>query len=1161
MASFRDIISGKIAVALGYITNEQLEQIMKELEAAGAAGNLGTILLQKNLIDDEKLRTIQAKAREEQDRHDTRFARVALSLAILSKENLDQAKQLQESKYPEKPLRTVLLENGILTAEQAQSVTEALKGAQTLLCPKCQKQYTQTSYQQGKSYKCPECNVDLRSPSEQRQAEDGKMVFLSEEVSRHETPAEMVLTGAAQGLDMKLPEEKEDEMCGKRVGDYLILKRLGSGAMGVVYKAEQIKLRRVVALKTLSARYAADSFYIKRFMIEARSAAKLNHPHILQVYDVDSYEGGFFFSMEFINGESIGGVLDRMKKIPVSNTMDIAIQITQGLMEMYDHKIVHRDIKPDNIMLTTKGVAKLADLGLAKNVDYAKEETGLIMGTPFYISPEQISAPKTVDYRADIYSLGACLYRMMTGVVPFLHPDPRIVLTKVTTQNLPPASSVNSLIPHSVSWVLEKMMQKDPKERFATPLELLEILKGTQAQLSGQSQQGLSKPALRNESIKIEVGDPIDTTSFSFQEEPPDPSLLQALHGEEPQVPADAAMIPTTRRTLEKKKTAEAAHTPKKSEDASAPRRPFRQEQAPQKSRFPKSVIVVAVALLAIIGYSFKSDSGPAEPEVKPPTIDELRAQAFQPLDQKVHGRNAQDAQQLSALLQECDAFHRQYPGSEEGQKIQERMQAIQSEIEALERQKQADMLAQYYRDLKNKVENSRAQKEFVRAVAELNPDIHAAYPQLKTQLEGDIEETKRIASADCGDFLKEIEILEQKVELQEAIGKLDQFWQKSQNSQFPENLQRIAAEKQDLEGMLCELKRILFVLEIQGALSEKVAIGDLSRIKPYLAHVATPPFQDKFAQDFPAAGNYLGKLKQELFPVEVSALEKEFQGLAEWVDMSFLDDKLKEKAAREKLKGIKLKFEFTEGKPVEGFLVSVSKGSIMIQSQGNSLSKKIERLTWNNKWQLIETLIEKKVIEETDALKYQKGLIFLALKDFAKARQDLEKFPHGQARFLMALFVRIQELMEDRNVKDLEAFLAKYRHLYRENPLWASVQYYYARMLYEAGERAPENPEFYRILIENFRQFLFAIEFNATLVKDLNYGELSEDLETIFGDQGYPLAAGSTVSAKSENREWSVDDGKSGRVYSIIKEGESLKVYSSDATYYGREARKKYRH
>lgn len=378
------------------------------------------------------------------------------------------------------------------------------------------KKYSMSPYIEGKVYECPDCKIQLVGDIEEEK----------------EKKEELRLYGAAKGLTFKVGEEKEDDLCGKRVGDYNIQKLLGAGAMGVVYKAEQIKLRRTVAIKMLSESLCGDTFYIKRFMVEARSAAQLNHPNILQIYDADSYEGRFFFAMEYLKGNSIGEILDRMNKIPLENAVDIVLQIAKALTETYEHKIVHRDIKPDNIMLTPKGIAKLADLGLAKsNIDYAKEmesaESGMIMGTPYYAPPEQIKNTKEVDTRADIYSLGASFYRMITGVIPFFHHDPRVVLRKVTVDTLPLASEIDNTIPHSIAWVISKMLEKKPKDRFQTPEELIDILEGIQAQELQKRAGGLSE----QEKSSVLVSQPIAQPFGLSTPPPPPPTIAPPVSG------------------------------------------------------------------------------------------------------------------------------------------------------------------------------------------------------------------------------------------------------------------------------------------------------------------------------------------------------------------------------------------------------------------------------------------------------------------------------------------------------------------------------------------------------------------------------------------------------------------------------------------------------
>jgi serine/threonine protein kinase len=207
---------------------------------------------------------------------------------------------------------------------------------------------------------------------------------------------------------------------GAVIADFIILEELGRGGMGIVYLTHQISLDRPAALKVLSDTYANNAEFVVNFIKEARAAAKLNHPHIVQAYAVGEDEGIFYFAMENIDGETMKQVLKRKKVIPVDEAILIIQQIAEALDYAWkEQKLIHRDIKPDNIMITKNGRGKLADLGLSRvagELDDSDDDE--VMGTPQYISPEHLTGAP-MDVRSDIYSLGATLFHLITGKFPF----------------------------------------------------------------------------------------------------------------------------------------------------------------------------------------------------------------------------------------------------------------------------------------------------------------------------------------------------------------------------------------------------------------------------------------------------------------------------------------------------------------------------------------------------------------------------------------------------------------------------------------------------------------------------------------------------------------------------------------------------------------------
>ena len=264
-----------------------------------------------------------------------------------------------------------------------------------------------------------------------------------------------------------------------RLGNYTIVRQLGRGGMGTVYEAIQQGLNRRVALKVLSKRLMRDPAYLERFQREAQSAAVLSHPNIVTVYENGQEEDHWYFSMELVDGETLGARLGREQRLPLPEAVAIATKVAAALEHAWKHgAIIHRDIKPENVILTGEGEPKIADLGLAKSV---AEDTGVTregegLGTPNYMAPEQSRGVKEIDCRADIYSLGIMLYEMVTGTLPFVGETPYAVVLAHVNRPLPDPKSVLPALPGPFCALLHKMCAKLPDRRFQNPSELLAAL-------------------------------------------------------------------------------------------------------------------------------------------------------------------------------------------------------------------------------------------------------------------------------------------------------------------------------------------------------------------------------------------------------------------------------------------------------------------------------------------------------------------------------------------------------------------------------------------------------------------------------------------------------------------------------------------------------------
>lgn len=269
-----------------------------------------------------------------------------------------------------------------------------------------------------------------------------------------------------------------------RIPGFQILEKLGSGAMATVFKARQLSLDRIVAIKVLPRRMSENPEYVERFYKEGRAAARLNHPNIVQAIDVGESGGYHYFVMEYVKGKTVYDDLKDGGVYSEQEALEIIIQIAEALEHAHARGLIHRDVKPKNVMIAEDGVAKLADMGLAREVSdqqAAQMEAGRAYGTPYYISPEQIRGELDIDFRADIYSLGAMFYHMVTGRVPFEAPTPSAVMHKHLKEQLVPPDHVNNDLSVGVAEVIEVMMAKDRDERYSSVKTLLEDLRSVYA--------------------------------------------------------------------------------------------------------------------------------------------------------------------------------------------------------------------------------------------------------------------------------------------------------------------------------------------------------------------------------------------------------------------------------------------------------------------------------------------------------------------------------------------------------------------------------------------------------------------------------------------------------------------------------------------------------
>jgi serine/threonine protein kinase len=264
-------------------------------------------------------------------------------------------------------------------------------------------------------------------------------------------------------------EDRASNLEGQTVGNYRIHQKIGQGGMGTVYRATQISMDRTVALKLLNDELTADEEFLESFLMEARTAAKLSHPNIVRVHDFGEAAGTYYFSMEFVEGEGLDAILKREGKLPVRRSLEIAGQVARALDHAHSQNVIHRDIKPQNILIALDGTAKLTDLGLARVAGL--EASGAVIGTPDYMPPE-IAQQRSVDSRADIYQLGATLFHMVTGRLPYEGPDAVAIIAMHIRDPIPSPRQYDAAIPDSLCRLIETTMSKNPAMR-PSPASLL----------------------------------------------------------------------------------------------------------------------------------------------------------------------------------------------------------------------------------------------------------------------------------------------------------------------------------------------------------------------------------------------------------------------------------------------------------------------------------------------------------------------------------------------------------------------------------------------------------------------------------------------------------------------------------------------------------------
>ena len=313
----------------------------------------------------------------------------------------------------------------------------------------------------------------------------------------------------------------------EQIGKYKILEKIGEGAMGEVYKAHDPVLNRFVAIKTISAELGADDTLRKRFEREAQSAARLNHPNIITVFDYGEEQGKIYMAMELLDGSDMKQAIARRAPLSLDEKLSIVDQIAEGLAFAHAHDIVHRDLKPANVHLLSNGQAKIMDFGLARLGGSEMTRVGMVMGTPHYMSPEQVRGERA-DARSDVFALGCVFYELLTYRKPFDADSMHSVLFKVMQEEPPAVHDLTPGVPPVLAQVVERAMAKDAGQRFQNASEFRSALhRAMQAVAAGQGEKALPDLAPLTAGAPARSGEASSSRSTSAARSGPGPGAVR----------------------------------------------------------------------------------------------------------------------------------------------------------------------------------------------------------------------------------------------------------------------------------------------------------------------------------------------------------------------------------------------------------------------------------------------------------------------------------------------------------------------------------------------------------------------------------------------------------------------------------------------------------
>jgi serine/threonine-protein kinase len=387
-----------------------------------------------------------------------------------------------------------------------------------------------------------------------------------------------------------------------QLGRYEVLGELGQGAMGIVYKAKDPLIDRIVAIKTINLGLALEEKeeFEGRFYQEAKAAGRLNHPNIVTIYDVGKSGDVAYIAMEFLQGRELRDIMNDSGLLPIDQVLDIVAQVAQGLAYAHEHEIVHRDVKPSNIMVVRDGHAKITDFGIARMASSAvRTQTGMVLGSPKYMSPEQVMG-KTIDQRSDIFSLGVMLHEMLTGQAPFNGENINAIMYQ--TLNAAPAlpSTLNPAVPEMVNFIVAKALAKKLDDRYQNAKDFAADLRACRDTLPRSGKQIDVSPAGGEKKLTDAIS---ITGSKEASDEEAKPAATAGLSKAFDSTAATmrlAALTATSEDVDELAKTLKIVRPSKESINQAAPATRVARSSAPS-ARIPGGVNLVLVILVLLV--------------------------------------------------------------------------------------------------------------------------------------------------------------------------------------------------------------------------------------------------------------------------------------------------------------------------------------------------------------------------------------------------------------------------------------------------------------------------------------------------------------------------------------------------------------------------------